>query len=81
MHAGMKFAVTAGGQRLGEGFMFRTEVQEEEKHELVCLLLFPMESKCVLKFSSQNIVILSCSVHTVCPPHLMVIISYNDNTK
>ncbi|PNF38294.1 hypothetical protein B7P43_G11621 [Cryptotermes secundus] len=36
VHAGMKFAVTAGGQRLGEGSVFRADaVQQEEKQELV----------------------------------------------
>jgi hypothetical protein len=33
----MKFAVTAGGPGLlREGFIFRAEVQEEEKQELTC---------------------------------------------
>lgn len=37
VHAGMKFAVTAAGQRLGEGSVFRADaVQQEEKQELVC---------------------------------------------
>jgi hypothetical protein len=33
----MKFVVTAAGQRLGEGSVFRADaVQQEEKQELVC---------------------------------------------
>jgi hypothetical protein len=36
VQAGMKFAVTAGGQRLGEGSVFRADaVQQEEKQQLV----------------------------------------------
>jgi hypothetical protein len=36
VHAGMKFAVTAAGQRLGEGSVFRADaVQQEERQELV----------------------------------------------
>jgi hypothetical protein len=48
----------------------------------VCYCFLWKENVCsVLMFSSQNIVIMPCSVHTACPPHLMVIISYNDNNK
>ena len=37
VHAGMKFVVTAAGQRLGEGSVFRADaVQQEERQELVC---------------------------------------------
>ncbi|XP_069683620.1 uncharacterized protein [Periplaneta americana] len=36
VHAGMKFTVSAAGQRLGEGSVFRADaVQQEEKQELV----------------------------------------------
>jgi len=35
--AGMKFVVTAAGQRLGEGSVFRADaVQQEERQEMVC---------------------------------------------
>lgn len=38
--AGMKFAVMAAGQRLGEASVFRADaVQQEEKQELVCQLV------------------------------------------
>ena len=37
VHAGMQFVVTAAGQRLGEGSVFRADaVQQEERQELVC---------------------------------------------
>jgi hypothetical protein len=36
VHAGMKFVVTAAGQRLGEGSVFRADaMQQEERQELV----------------------------------------------
>jgi hypothetical protein len=37
VHEGMKFAVMAAGQRLGEGSVFRADaVQQQEQQELVC---------------------------------------------
>jgi hypothetical protein len=83
VHAGMKFAVTAGGQRLGEGSVFRADaVQQEEKQELVCQFIIVFLQKenvySVLMFSSQNIAIISYSIHTS-PPYLMVICC-NDNS-
>lgn len=37
VHEGMKFVVTAAGQRLGEGSVFRADaVQQQKRQELVC---------------------------------------------
>jgi hypothetical protein len=46
VHAGMKFAVTAAGHRLGEGSVFRADaVQQEERQQLVCEFFLPLQVK------------------------------------